>query len=201
MTWVYLPAHRYVMSRWSGGVTTEVAIAPAGAVYADRTLLWRVSSASVEIEESDFTALPDYERWISAIAGRMTLSHDGGEPIALSPYEVHQFDGAAATHSWGRCTDFNLMLRKGRSQGAVRSVLVSAGTETEIAFESVPSGRFPRNELLLFCGEGEAVVTVEGERIPLEQASSLLVHDALGFRLRVEALKDTALLIAEMQTE
>ena len=49
----------FVVSSWSGGTTTQVGIAPAGAVYASRDFMWRVSSATVDLEVSDFTALPD----------------------------------------------------------------------------------------------------------------------------------------------
>lgn len=38
----------YAVSRWSGGTTTQLAIFPPGASYADRDFLWRVSSAAVE---------------------------------------------------------------------------------------------------------------------------------------------------------
>ena len=54
----------YRTTRWSGGTTTELAISPRDAVYADRNFLWRVSSALVEDETSDFTPLPDYNRLI-----------------------------------------------------------------------------------------------------------------------------------------
>ena len=87
---------------------------------ADRDFLWRLSSATVEDAESDFTALPDYERLISTLEGTIELNHNGGEKLTLNPYEVHRFDGGDDTHSWGRCRDFNLMLRKGKCEGRMR---------------------------------------------------------------------------------
>lgn len=100
----------YVCSVWSGGTTTQLLIAPEGAHYAARDFLWRVSSATVELDESDFTPLPEYERLIATLRGGITLTHNGGTPICLQPYEVHAFSGGDRTHSTGRCTDFNLML-------------------------------------------------------------------------------------------
>ena len=85
MALFHMTPDNYIVSKWSGGTTTQVAIAPEGAVYADRDFLWRISSASVDLDESDFTALPDYHRWISTLEGRMTLSHQGGEKIVLAP--------------------------------------------------------------------------------------------------------------------
>ena len=44
------------VSLWSGGRTTEIYIAPEGALYAERNFLFRISTAEVELEESDFIA-------------------------------------------------------------------------------------------------------------------------------------------------
>ena len=195
----HMTPDNYIVSQWSGGTTTQVAIAPAGAVYADRDFLWRISSASVDLDESDFTALPDYHRWISTLKGGMTLSHEGGEKIVLAPYECHQFDGGVDTHSWGRCTDFNLMLRKGKCQGSVRSLKLSAGERAEVSFQSAPSAAFPTAELMLFCGEGEAAVALNGEQVELSDLHAALVKDAAGKTVTVTAKTPCAFMIAEVQ--
>lgn len=75
MTLTHLTPADYVTTQWSGGATTQLAIAPKGAVYADRDFLWRLSSATVELDESDFTPLPAYDRVISTLrAGMETLT-------------------------------------------------------------------------------------------------------------------------------
>ena len=199
MALFHMTPDNYIVSQWSGGTTTQVAIAPAGAVYADRDFLWRISSASVDLDESDFTALPDYHRWISTLQGGMTLSHEGGEKIVLAPYECHQFDGGVDTHSWGRCTDFNLMLRKGKCQGVVRSPKLAAGEQQSVSFESAPSEQFPAADLLIFCGEGKATVTLGEEKVILEGLHSALVKNAVGASVTVECAEDAAFMIAEVQ--
>ena len=55
MKWKLLTRDDYVTTNWSGGTTTQLAIAPEGAVYGDRNFLWRLSSATVELDHSDFT--------------------------------------------------------------------------------------------------------------------------------------------------
>ena len=123
----------YRVSEWSGGTTTQLAIWPENAVYADRDFLWRVSSATVDLEASDFTPLPDYERLIATLQGEIVLTHNGGEPLRLRPLEVHAFSGADATHSVGRCTDFNLMLRRGRAAGSMEALrLTEAPTRLSV---------------------------------------------------------------------
>ena len=69
MEWTLLTQDQYLTTLWSGGTTTQMAIAPEGAVYADRDFLWRFSSAKVELEHSDFTPLPDYVRLIAVLHG------------------------------------------------------------------------------------------------------------------------------------
>ncbi|MBR1673274.1 MAG: HutD family protein [Fretibacterium sp.] len=156
----HLTAKDFQVSAWSGGKTVQIAIAPEGAAYADRDFLWRVSSATVELEESDFTALPDYERWIMPLSGEMRLSHDGGAPVSLAIYEAHRFDGADKTHSWGRCTDFNLMLRKGRCQGRILALWQDAELEEARWVLYCARRAVAVNEIVL--GEGEALC-LDGE--------------------------------------
>lgn len=129
MDWKLLTHEDYVTTDWSGGTTTQLAISPKGAVYADRDFLWRLSSATVELDHSDFTPLPDYNRFLAVLDGEIKLKIDGDEPSPLAPGRVVEFDGGVPVESWGQCVDFNLMVRKGKGQGAV-SVL-SGSCETD----------------------------------------------------------------------
>ena len=119
MDWKLLNKADYVTTSWSGGTTTQLAIAPEGAVYADRDFLWRLSSATVELDHSDFTPLPDYHRFLAVLDGEIQLKIDAAEPFPLAPGRVVEFDGGVPVESWGRCVDFNLMVRKGKGQGTV----------------------------------------------------------------------------------
>lgn len=119
MNWKLLTREDYVTTNWSGGTTTQLAISPEGAVYANRDFLWRLSSAAVELPHSDFTPLPDYNRFLSVLEGEIRLKIGADEPVSLAPGRVAAFDGGVPVESWGRCVDFNLMVRKGRAEGAV----------------------------------------------------------------------------------
>lgn len=146
----------YVISKWSGGKTMQIAIYPAQANYADRDFLWRVSSATVELQESDFTSLPDYDRLIATLRGEILLTHNGGAPLPLGPFEVHAFSGADATHSTGCCTDFNLMLRRGMASGSMEPLRL---TSDPCAFPTPCVGE----SVLLYCAEGVCVAQAHGE--------------------------------------
>ncbi|MCD8330397.1 MAG: HutD family protein, partial [Lachnospiraceae bacterium] len=118
MRWIHLDDQKTV--NWSGGTTTELAIAPEGASYAARNFDWRLSTAVVEDEESVFTALPDYNRLLALRKGTLWLRHDEDAWYELRPGRAVDFDGGSRTESRGRVTDFNLMLRKGRAEGSLR---------------------------------------------------------------------------------
>ena len=152
----------YTVSDWSGGRTVQLSIGPEGERYADRKFLWRISSATVELETSEFTSLPDYERLIAPIRGEMILSHNGGEEILLRPFDVHRFDGADLTVSKGKCTDFNLMLRKGKVTGEMRSVRLGSGGQQRITPE------MPGDTVLLYLAEGTARVRAVGGAVSVE---------------------------------
>ena len=109
---LHLTQKDYKTSAWSGGTTTELFIWPMGADYAKRKFAFRISSAVVELEESDFTPLMGVERWITPLAGGFTLTHPGKTPVIMGPLaEPYRFSGEEQTHCVGRATDFNLMLK------------------------------------------------------------------------------------------
>lgn len=90
------------VSSWSGGTTTELSIAPENGNYQSRDFLWRLSSATVELEESTFTPLPDFDRIILTLEGEMDICHDGDHgsiwrsfrPIGLTgPVKLKARDG------------------------------------------------------------------------------------------------------------
>ena len=120
---LHLTERDYKTSVWSGGTTTELFIWPAGADYGKREFAFRISSATVDLEESDFTPLPGVTRYITPLTGGFTLTHPGETPIVMAPMDrPYRFSGEIATHCLGRATDFNLMLK-----GAAGEMRVCSG--------------------------------------------------------------------------
>ena len=111
----YYKEENFSVSAWSGGQTKELAIYPRGQKYIDREFIWRLSSATIETEESDFTRLPDYDRVLMVLDGEVVLEYNGERVAKLKTLEQDSFDGAWKTKSYGRITDFNLMVRKGNA--------------------------------------------------------------------------------------
>ena len=106
------PGQRHI-STWAGGTTEELFIHPAGAQYSARDFAFRVSTAVVELSQSDFTSLPSITRWIATLEGNISLNHEGHGHRNLEPLHPYCFDGGWTTRCTGTCTDFNLMLSRG----------------------------------------------------------------------------------------
>ncbi len=106
----HLKQENYKTSKWSGGTTTEIAIYPPTELYADRNFIYRISSATIDLEKSDFTELPNYNRFITPLDNTITLLQE--REYTLSPLTIHYFSGSTPTTSIGKCTDFNLMINK-----------------------------------------------------------------------------------------
>ena len=168
-----LPEDEIHTSRWSGGSTTEFLIFPGGADYAKRDFLWRISSATVEAEESDFTALPDYDRFITPLEGGMRLSIDGAEGIDLKPLDILAFDGALVTHSEGICKDFNLMLRKGKARGGMEALQLSEDWQSVL----LPSGA---RHILFYLPKGSCRIKTPCSEIVLRESRPLLMVENPG---------------------
>ena len=109
---LHLTEKDYKVGLWSGGSTTELFIWPEGADYGKREFTLRVSSARVDLEESDFTPLVGVTRYITPLTGSFTLTHPGTAPVVMGPLsEPYRFSGEIRTHCVGKATDFNPMLK------------------------------------------------------------------------------------------
>lgn len=197
MEWKLLKRSDYHTARWSGGATTQLAIAPEGAEYAGREFLWRISSAQVELEHSDFTPLPGYNRFLAVLAGELELKVGDEARTPLPRLTVRSFDGGVPTQSWGRCTDFNLMVRKGHGLGEVRSLRLPASGAAVLAPE--PGGTYPSLSLALFCVSGALKLPEAG--LTAQPGELLLCRDAAPDPLRVTADADTVFLALTIHTK
>ena len=163
----------FVTTKWSGGLTRQLAIGPSEAVYAHRDFLWRVSSATVELAQSDFTPLPDYNRYLSTIVGTIYLKHGDGVEFTLTPGQVDYFDGGVATVSKGICTDFNLMLRKDKCQGVMLSFALDRCSGMSLP---VLQGT-EKKTLVLFCTKGKGTLMDTGVEQEVAEGEALLFEN------------------------
>ncbi len=109
-----IPQDEFNVQEWSGGQTTEIFILPEGASYKDRSFSTRISSATVELESSTFTILPDVHRFICPLDNELELFSNGTSIAKLEPFEIFEFSGSTPITSRGKCRDFNLMVKGNR---------------------------------------------------------------------------------------
>lgn len=98
---------------WASGTSTQIFIHPANASFTERNFLFRISTATVEAEESTFTFFEAITRHLMILKGELELIHEGRYTKHLRPYEQDTFSGEWSTRSKGKVTDFNLMLKDG----------------------------------------------------------------------------------------
>lgn len=190
----------YLVSEWSGGKTTQIIIDPPGALYADRDFHFRLSSATVELEESVFTSLPDYERIIAPVEGELKLYYNESDaPVVLHALECDAFDGAWNTRSQGKVVDYNLMTRKDVCRGNSYALIIGAGQSAEICCESNLGAR---NVLLCWCVQGSAELSAGEKSVSLSSSDAMRVEIAgkdAALRVRIHGVGNTAVRIMVAQ--
>ena len=170
---IIIRSNEVITTKWSGGTTSQLAIAPAGAVYADRDFDWRLSSAEVNDEKSTFTPLPDYHRFLTTRKGSLKMRHDGGEWYSVGEGDVAEFEGASLTASEGKVTDYNLMVRKGRIEGSMdtefledgETLFMDAIKKSEVTAIYLSKG----GHISVFCDGKKAAELGEGDLLIFEE--------------------------------
>jgi len=198
MEWKLLTKEDYVTTTWSGGTTTQLAIAPEGAVYADRDFLWRLSSAGVELEHSDFTPLPDYNRLISVLHGELEMKIGDGARFGLEPFTLRSFDGGVPVESWGKCTDYNLMVRKDKCQGIAQSVALSDGATCRWTAPLAAPQEGTACTLALYCVQGGVSLPQAG--VEAKEGQLLLCRQADEGAVELKAHGDAVVMAAAIYT-
>jgi environmental stress-induced protein Ves len=155
----------YKITTWRGGTTTEIYLYPEDGDYKGRQFDYRISTATIDTEESVFTVLPGIERVILPLENKMVLLH-GEEEVVLSPYEAYRFPGDSNTRSRGINRDFNLMINHGK-RGNVEILTISQDSsinekaENTLYFYPEGKGTIGIGGVILFPGDSILVKTQE----------------------------------------
>ena len=120
----HIKASDLITTKWSGGTTTQLAIYPKDAEYKKLNFLFRISTATVEVEESIFSKLPGISRKLMILDGEIKLEHKNHYSKTLKKFEQDSFEGDWDTKSFGKAVDFNLMTSD-KSKGEIESVILN----------------------------------------------------------------------------
>lgn len=104
----------FLISTWAGGKTTQLYISPEHASLSERNFDWRISSAVVEIEESEFSLFEGYERILIPLEGTLKMEHETENGLmnqSVNEFELARFSGSWKTTGKGKLIDFNLIFK------------------------------------------------------------------------------------------
>lgn len=121
---------------WANGTSTELFVYPADGNFQTRDFTFRISTATVEAEETTFSDFSGLTRILLPLKGKLTLVHEGRYTKVLEPFEQDQFDGAWNTRSQGKVQDFNVIFNKETSARVIHHHLISGETKLLQAAES-----------------------------------------------------------------
>ena len=159
-------------SEWSGGSTTELCIYPSNAQYKSRNFKWRVSSATIDDLESDFTNLPGINRVLMVLNGSMKLEHKDYYEIQLDPFEKDAFEGGWNTKSYGRGVDLNIMTDK-----SCMGTLIHLEVEKEVNVQALPRNETYNNTMSgLYIPKGDAVIKCNNKEFHCKSGDLLSIY-------------------------
>lgn len=162
-------------SQWSGGTTTQLLIYPKDSEYSERNFRWRLSSAKVEVDESVFTFLPGISRIIMIIDGELNLEHEGHHNALLRKFDQDSFSGEWETKSYGKVTDFNLMMAQGCG-GKLETILLKSGDLQDILLHTLDSKNHSKITDAFYCVNGEVEISTDkDEKLNLNERDVVVV--------------------------
>jgi environmental stress-induced protein Ves len=181
-----------IASAWSGGTSTQLYIYPENSNYAERDFLFRISTATVDVEESVFTRLPGISRQLMILEGTLKLEHTGKYTKTLKKFETDSFEGDWETKGFGKVTDFNLM-----TTGKVRGSIKVKSLKTGKSFKF----RLVNQEQVVgfYTYKGKFTYETRNETITLNEKDFLFTgFGSKNLQAKVTALVETELIISKV---
>ena len=180
----------FATSKWTGGTTTQLAIFPESADYLKRNFIWRLSTATCELDETTFSKLPDYDRVLMVLKGDVVLAHQDVRVARLGELQQDRFDGGYHTKSFGKITDYNLMTAKG-NKGYLDVVHLTAESQA-LTFEKDES--LDRFDVTFYCRDGYATITAGAETYMLMPGQQMVASFVRGEEVQMSVMGDGTLI-------
>lgn len=178
---------------WSGGTTKQLFIYPKDGSYVDRDFLYRISSATVDIDHSEFSDLTGFKRQLMILQGEMEINHLGHHRAILDPLDVDSFDGGWKTESYGRATDFNLIYKED-IDGEIKGMKIDAN-EPLVVDRSEYHSHFS-----IYLHSGVIRIITEKETTMIEPNSFVVVEELYTDKnLIIEAVEESVVVITKIK--
>lgn len=161
----------FVKNQWSGGMTEELFIYPDSSSYEKRDFIFRLSKATIDAEKTKFTKVDGYRRHLVLLSGDVTLVSDSKKSKKLKDLSTFVFSGSDETESFGRGTDYNLMVKE-ESQSSLEVY------ELREEGQSVSLPSFMREGeafICLYCHKGYSVIGYNDTKEYLKESEQLVI--------------------------
>lgn len=102
-----------IVSTWKGGKTEQLCIVPEDASLQERNFDLRISSATIDLERSEFSDFTGYRRYLMKLEGDIRLLIDD-KSIIIRDDEAFEFMGDEKVISISKepSRDFNVIIKK-----------------------------------------------------------------------------------------
>lgn len=157
---------------WSGGTIQELFIYPEKTVYEKRDFIFVLSTATVDVEESDFTVLDNFNRIILSLDNELNLTHNAQKKTTLKKYQPHLFYGGDNTKSQGKVNDYNFIMNRESCYGDVMCFSISKGS---IVYPKKSSDSCEKILEVVYCTRGSLAFQKEGVNISINQGELLII--------------------------
>lgn len=170
-------------SKWSGGTTTQLYIYPENELYENRNFTFRISSAEVNLEESTFTKLPNIKRRIMILDGKLKLIHENHHSVTLEKFQQDTFYGDWDTKSYGKVTDFNLMLNE-NADGFIEYI----NLENEKIINPYKNDKYNNTTEVFYCVKGKINISINDKREQLETGDVAIIKNIYNLEIELNNL-------------
>lgn len=168
-------------SKWSGGTSTQLYIYPENELYENRNFKFRISSAKVDLEESTFTKLSNIKRKIMILDGKLKLVHENHHEITLEKFDQDTFYGDWNTKSYGKVTDFNLMLNK-NTDGIIEHI----NLENEITIDYDNNYKYDNLTEVFYIVKGKINISINDESEFLKDGDAAIIKNRDKLNIKLE---------------
>ncbi|MDQ1772172.1 hypothetical protein GQR60_16165 [Labilibaculum sp. A4] len=176
---------------WSGGTSTQLYIYPPTSDYQRRDFDFRLSTATVEVEESDFTSLPGVSRKIMILDGAIEIIHENRYSKKLDKFDTDSFEGDWKTSSIGECIDFNLMTRV-TSKGEIKALSIEKKQIVNLPLEK------ETDFLIGYIFSGEISLTINQKIHQLQQGNLLVITQFGSANLQLTGMENSEIIISKI---
>ncbi len=157
---------------WASGTSTELFVFPPDGNFQTRAFDFRISTATVEAEETNFSDFSGLTRILLVLNGNLTLIHEGRYTKELKTFDQDRFDGSWKTKSKGKVQDFNVMFTE-KYEAKVSHSLYFQDDQIELDlitkhnFFFIYNGKFEINGQLACAGDLVEIQTSKPEKVSI----------------------------------